>query len=166
MRPAKLIVVKQTGSDQAGAGFFKRSGGVLCQGVHVRYQIIERCRAAFPVRLMCRSLQVSASGYYDWRERESSPRDKANDQLLCHSRRLHTDSDGVLGAPRVWEELQYAGIPCSKNRVARLMHINKHQGVPQKTRWRKKASGSHPVGIQNHLARDFSASVNRTNRSR
>ena len=38
------------------------------------------------------------------------------------------------------------------------MHINKHQGVPQKTRWRKKASGSRPVGIQNHLARDFSAS--------
>ena len=65
----------------------------------MRYQIIERCRAAFPVRLMCRSLQVSASGYYDWREREPSPRDKANDQLLCHSRRLHTDSDGVLGAP-------------------------------------------------------------------
>ena len=72
--------------------------------------MIECCRAAFPVRLMCRSLQVSASGYYDWRERGPSPRGKANDQLLCHIRRLHADSDGVLGAPRVWEELQYAGI--------------------------------------------------------
>ena len=38
------------------------------------------------------------------------------------------------------------------------MHINKLQGVPQKTRWRKKASESRPVGIQNHLARDVSAS--------
>ena len=120
--------------------------------------MIERCRAAFPIRLMCRSLQVSASGYYDWRERGPSPREKANDPLLGHIRRLHADSDGVPGAPRVWEELQYAVIPCSKNRVARLMHINKLQGVPQKTRWRKKASGSRPVGIQNHLARDFSAS--------
>ena len=61
--------------------------------------MIERCRAAFPIRLMCRSLQVSASCYYDWRERGPSPREKANDQLLCHIRRLHADSEGVLGAP-------------------------------------------------------------------
>ena len=103
--------------------------------------MIERCRAAFPIRLMCRSLQVSASGYYDWRERGPSPREKANDQLLCHIRRLHADSEGVLGAPRVWEELQYAGIPCSKNRVARLMHINKHQGSR-----RRHAGARRPVG--------------------
>ena len=123
----------------------------------MRYQMIERCRAAFPIRLMCRNLQVSPSGYYDWRRREPGPRQRANDHLLGHIRRLHIDSDGVMGAPRIWEELTYAGIPCSKNRVARLMRINQLHGVPQKTRWRHKPSVSRPAGIQNHLQRDFSA---------
>ena len=30
----------------------------------MRYRMIERCREAFPVRLMCRCLKVSPSGYY------------------------------------------------------------------------------------------------------
>jgi len=123
----------------------------------VKYCMIERCRATYPVRMMCRHLQVSPSGYYDWRGRRPSPRAKANDVLLFHIRRLHSESDGVLGAPRIWEELQYARIPCGKNRVARLMRAHQLQGIPQKKRWRKKASEPRPVGIQNHLARDFSA---------
>ena len=124
----------------------------------MKYRMVDRCREAFPVRLMCRCLEVSPSGYYDWRCREPSAREQANAQLLVHIRRYHTESDGVLGAPRIWEELQYAGVRCSKNRVARLMQKNQIQGVPQKKRWRKKTSTPRPVGIQNHLAREFRAS--------
>ena len=87
----------------------------------MKYCMIDRCRDAFPVRMMCRHLKVSPSGYYDWRERPPSARAKANEGLLVHIRRLHTDSDGVLGAPRIWEDLQYEGIAASLNRVARLM---------------------------------------------
>ena len=123
----------------------------------MKYRMIERCRDAFPVRMMCRNLGVSPSGYYEWHEREPSARDRANKQLLAHIRRLHAHSDGVLGAPRIWEELQYARIHCGKNRVARLMRLDSLQGIPQKKRWRKKASAPRPSGIQNHLARDFSA---------
>jgi len=123
----------------------------------MKYRTIDRCRDAFEVRMMCRNLEVSHSGYYDWREREPSARDRANEQLLGHIRSFHTDSDGVMGAPRIWEELQYAGIPCGKNRVARLMRINHLQGIPQKKRWRKKTCEPRPRGIQNHLARNFNA---------
>ena len=76
--------------------------------------MIERCHAAFPIRLMCRSLQVSASGYYDWRERGPSPREKANDQLLCHIRRLHAYSDGVLGAPGCGKNCSMSAFPAAK----------------------------------------------------
>lgn len=62
-----------------------------------------------------------------------------------------------MGAPRIWEELRYGGILCSKNWVARLMRTNGIRGIPQKRRWRKKAVGDRPAGIRNHLARDFTA---------
>jgi hypothetical protein len=40
--------------------------------------MIERCCEAFPVRMMCRCLNVSASGYYDWHERPASVRAREN----------------------------------------------------------------------------------------
>jgi putative transposase len=83
--------------------------------------MIERCREAFPTRLMCRCLKVSPSGYYGWRVRAPSARARDNLRLLGRIEALHAASDGVLGAPRLWEDLRYAGESCSLNRVARLM---------------------------------------------
>jgi putative transposase len=120
--------------------------------------MIERCRDAFPVRMMCRSLGVSPSGYYDWRDRPLSARARDNQRLLDCIRALHAESDGVLGAPRIWDDLRHEGETCSLNRVARLMRVNGIQGIPQKRRWGKKPSGQRPLGIQNHLQRDFCAS--------
>lgn len=119
--------------------------------------MIERCRDAFPIRLMCRCLNVSPSGYYDWQGRSPSARTQANERLVKKIRRLHEESDGVMGSPRIWEELRYEGILCSINRVARLMRVNGIQGIPQKKRWRRKGTTHRPVGVQNYLQRDFNA---------
>lgn len=123
----------------------------------MRYRMIERCRDAYPVRLMCRCLKVSPSGYYAWRERPPSARAQDNQRLLDRIRVLHAESDGVLGSPRMWGELRYAGETCGLNRVARLMHVHAIQGIPQRTRWRKKPISQRPNDVHNHLARDFSA---------
>ena len=119
--------------------------------------MIERCREAFPVRLMCRCLRVSPSGFYGWRNRPASRREQANQRLLVRIRRLHAQSDGVFGSPRMWEELRYLGESCSRNRVARLMRKSGLRGIPQRRRWRTKPSGTRPDDVQNHLARDFTA---------
>jgi len=42
------------------------------------------------------------------------------------------------------------------------MRFHRPQGVPQKKRWKKKASEKRPVGIANHLARDFRADLPNT----
>lgn len=123
----------------------------------MRYRMIERCREAFPIRLMCRCLKVSPSGYYGWWGRAPCARAQDNQRLLGRIEALHAGSDGVLGAPRIWEDLRYAGESCSLNRIARLMRINHLQGIPQKKRWRKKGSDPRPAGVDNHLARDFRA---------
>jgi len=93
---------------------------------------MEHCRDAFPVRLMCRCLRVSPSGYYGWRDRPASRRKQANRRLLVRIRNLHAESDGVFGSPRMWEELRYLGESCSRNRVARLMRENGLRGIPQR----------------------------------
>lgn len=128
----------------------------------MKYRMIERCRDAFPIRLMCRCLAVSPSGYYGWRTRMPSAREQANTRLLANIRQIHTASEGVLGAPRIWEDLQYAGISCGLNRVARLMRRDALQGIPQKRRWRKQAAGQRPTGVLNHLERDFGAEAPNT----
>jgi putative transposase len=60
--------------------------------------MIQRCREVFPIRLMCRYLRVSPSGYYGWVTRPPSPRAQANARLLTQIRQLHADQDGVVGA--------------------------------------------------------------------
>ena len=119
--------------------------------------MIERCRDAFPIRMMCRHLGVSPSGYYAWRDRPLSDRARDNERLLERIRFHHTESDEVMGAPRVWRELRYEGETASKNRVARLMREADIQGIPQRRRWKRKRPEKRPVDVRNHLDRNFEA---------
>lgn len=121
--------------------------------------MIERCRDAFPIRMMCRHLEVSASGYYEWRTRPPSARAVANERLLARIRSLHAAGDGVLGRRRLCDDLIDEGERCTVNRVGRLMRGAGLSGIPQPKRWRKKSSGTRPGSVRNYLARDFAASV-------
>ena len=123
----------------------------------MKYRVIDRCREAYSVRLMCRCLKVSASGYYGWRDRPLSARARENHHLLDRIRVLHAQSDGVLGAGRIWEDLREEGEQCGLNRVARLMRVDAIQGIPCKKKHRSKSSGTRPADIENHLERDFAA---------
>ncbi|HDS1577201.1 TPA: IS3 family transposase [Stenotrophomonas maltophilia] len=139
-------------------GFFARSGDVLCQGIILRYQVIERCRDEFPIRLMCRCLRVSTSGYYDWSKRLPSPRQCDNERLLGRIHALHQDSRGTLGAGRMQEDLVEEGLTASRNRVARLMALAGLQGWPRpKRRGQCAQPALTPPCVRNLLERDFSA---------
>lgn len=99
---------------------------------------------------MCRCLKVSPSGFHKWATRSPSQRAQDNARLLEKIRGHHAASDGVMGAPRMHEELGYEGETTSLNRVARLMvHAGLGlSGVPQKRRWRHKPSGVRPTHPQ------------------
>lgn len=85
--------------------------------------MIERCRYEFPIRLMCRCLKVSASGYYDWSQRLPSARQRDNQRLTVRIREMHEDSRGTLGVGRMHENLVDQGESASLNRVARWMAV-------------------------------------------
>lgn len=120
--------------------------------------MIEHCRSDYPVGMMCRCLEVSTSGFYAWAKRTPGPRAQANARLLVRVREIHEDSKGVIGAPRMQEDLVDEGERVSLNRVARLMACAGLKGWPQRTKRRYGGKpGSRPVGIENRLQRDFTA---------
>jgi hypothetical protein len=63
----------------------------------------------WPVRLMCRVLEVSASGYYAWRNRPERARSAANRKLLFNVRRLHAEHHGRYGSSRMHAALRAEG---------------------------------------------------------
>lgn len=81
---------------------------------------------------MCRCLNISSSGYYDWVKRSPSLRQIDNQRLLKRIREIHEDSRGAIGVPRMHEDLTEGGETASKNRIARLMASAGIQGWPRK----------------------------------
>jgi putative transposase len=62
------------------------------------------------------------ASFYDWHRRGPSSRQRADDRLLAEIGRIHRDSGGAYGAPRIHAELQIAcGVRVGRKRVARLM---------------------------------------------
>lgn len=85
-----------------------------------------------PVRRLCRLLEVSPSGYYQWRQHRPSPRARANQQLLRLVRETYGQSRQTYGSPRITRLLQRQHVPCSKNRVARLMRLDGLKARPKR----------------------------------
>lgn len=90
----------------------------------MKYRFIREQAADYPVRVLCRVLAVSASGYYAWRIRPASRRQQANAELLTRIECVFKDSRRTYGSPRVHQELCQTGESCSLHRVARLMREN------------------------------------------
>jgi putative transposase len=89
-------------------------------------------QAELPVHTMCRVLDVSASGYYAWRERPPSRRTIENAVLTERIRTIHADSDATYGMPRVRAELAEQGTAVGRKRVARLMRSARIRGVSRR----------------------------------
>jgi putative transposase len=97
--------------------------------------LIEAEKANFPVSLMCRQLSVSRAGYYAWRIRPPSARDRADTELVGVIKAVHHRSRGTYGAPRVHAELAMEfGIRCGRKRIARLMRRAELTGVHRRRR--------------------------------
>jgi putative transposase len=88
--------------------------------------------AEFPLQEVCQMLQVSRSGYYQWRHRQPSRRQRANDLLVGHIKSAFEKSRHTYGSPRITRQLQRQNIPCGKNRVARLMRIHRLKARPKR----------------------------------
>jgi putative transposase len=80
-----------------------------------------------PIRSLCEALEVSASGYYDWvnRQTQPSPRTQENARLALLIVRVHQESRQTYGSPRIQVALDKAGHAYGRHRIARLGGGNK-----------------------------------------
>ena len=125
----------------------------------MKYACIHAHLGEFRVRLMCRVLSVSASGFYAWKKRGPSQRSKQDRSLLPEIEKSHKNSRKTYGSPRVLKDLKDLGLRVGEKRVARLM---REAGLKAKTAKRFKVTTnsdhSHPVA-PNLLDRQFSPTL-------
>jgi putative transposase len=79
---------------------------------------------------MCRMFEVTRSGYYAWRNREQSLRDKRRAERVEQVRMAYEKSGKRYGSPRVCEALRIQGVVCNLKAVAKIM---KEEGISPKT---------------------------------
>ena len=124
----------------------------------MKYRFIQSHAERYRVKLMCSVLGVSRSGYYAWKKRQPSARERANRGLRALIRLLHWKSRGTYGYRRVHAALVAQGHTCGLNRVARLM---RKEGLRarRRRRYKRTTQSRHnwPVA-PNHLAQTFAAS--------
>ena len=86
-----------------------------------RYELIDGEKANYQVGLMCDVLEVSASGYYDWRSRPASATAERREELGGHIRRVFEASRETYGYRRVHAQLLREGIEAGPELVRALM---------------------------------------------
>jgi putative transposase len=82
---------------------------------------VARHQSIWPVRTLCRMLEVSPAGFYDWNSRAPSRRSVEDARLTGLIQTSFLASDKTYGSPRVWRDLADWGERCGTKRVARLM---------------------------------------------
>ncbi|WP_433913869.1 IS3 family transposase [Escherichia coli] len=126
-----------------------KKGGVLRKAVRLRYAFIRDNTCCWPVRLLCRVLDVHPSGFYAWLQQPHSQRHQADLRLTGQIKQFWLESGCVYGYRKIHLDLRDSGQQCGVNRVWRLM---------------KRVGIKAQVGYQSPRARKGEASIMSPNR--
>ena len=109
------------------------------------------------MRIMCHVLGVSVGGFYAWRKRPKSSREREDGELTEKIVAIFQAHRGVYGSPRIHAVLAEQGIHIGRKRVVRLMqqvrlsaHCRTHRVVTTKANPKAKVA-------ENVLDRQFEA---------
>ncbi|MCX4515805.1 IS3 family transposase [Streptomyces sp. NBC_01619] len=143
--------------------FLKKCAGVLREGSPVasKYEFIETMRLdtveyVFPVEFMCERLDVSKSGYYDWRRRPASAADRRREELKLLVQKAFGESDSTYGYRRVHAQVARWGHAAGLELVRQLMRelgLQPCQPRPKRFNLTQAVAGTVP----DLVGRDFTA---------
>ena len=112
--------------------------------------MMKKLRLDFPVPLMCRVLNVAASGYYAWTNRTPSQRQRDDERLAVEIRAAHKRTRETYGPERLQKDLVANGVKISVHRVKR---IRKDLGLrcKQKRKFKVTTDSRHTLPVAENL---------------
>lgn len=121
-----------------------------------RYEFIDGETPSYPISRMCRWLEVSRSGYFDWRSRPASATAERREGLKVMIRQIFEEFDETYGYRRVHAELGRRGVQVGPELVRALM---RELGlVPCQPRpFRRTTVPGDETDVPDLVRRDFTA---------
>lgn len=124
----------------------------------MKFHFIDQAKTEFPAHRLCKVLGVSQSGYFAWKDRPASPRQREDMLILAHVRSAYALSHETYGSPRMTRELQDSGFAIGRRRTAQLMRENGLH-ARQKRRFKRTTDSHHAFPVApNIIDQDFAAS--------
>tara|TARA_B100001964_G_scaffold56974_1_gene64508 strand:+ start:484 stop:1347 length:864 start_codon:yes stop_codon:yes gene_type:complete len=121
----------------------------------VKYAWIEEHRDQYSVTRMCRQLEVSRTGYCQWKGRAPSTRSMANAVLDARVAAIHASSKRSYGRPRIVRELRDQGVQVSHERVRNSLKRQNLRPVYERPYRVTTDSAHHKPVASNVLDRRF-----------
>jgi transposase InsO family protein len=121
----------------------------------VKYAWLQEQHTEFSATRLCRILEVSRSGYYEWLGRPPSVQPDTAQQLEAKVKQYFAQGRGLYGTRRIKHLLAQEGLRVSRRRIARVLH---QAGLRCKTRRKCKAptaAGQATTVAPNQLNREF-----------
>jgi len=109
----------------------------------------------WPVSEMCRVLEVSRSGFYDWQARVPSARELEDRVLACEIELIYECSGRTYGVPRMTHWLRQQGFEANHKRVARIMGELGLEGESGRRRVKTTIVDKRATAASDHVKRDF-----------
>ena len=121
----------------------------------MKCELIEAEKANYPVKHLCRLMNVSPSHFYRWHAGWRPKRKEMDAKLAPKVQRVFEEHNGNYGNRRITLELQDDGVEIGRHRVARLMRENGLKGRI-KPAFRKTTDSDHDMPVApNLLDQDF-----------
>jgi putative transposase len=121
------------------------------------FEFIDRQKADFPVKVLCRVCGVSRSGFYAWAGRGPDEPDADEELLAREIEAIWEASRRSYGSPRVWRRLRRNGFRLSRKRVARIMAERGWRGRAGRRRVRTTIIDPKAAPAPDLVGRDFTA---------
>jgi putative transposase len=116
----------------------------------MKYRFIFENRSSYKLGKMCKTLEVSRSGYHKYLSSKMSQRRCENMIIEKEIREIYRKSHGRYGSPRIHAEIRTSGKRINRKRVARLMRINRIRAVT-KRKYKATTNSAHNKSVADNL---------------
>ncbi|MFC1956650.1 IS3 family transposase, partial [Chloroflexota bacterium] len=130
----------------------KKAAAYFGEGVAARYASMKELRLHYPLSLVRRVLSVSASGYYDWKNRPLSRWGREETRLEVEIRAAHRRTRRVYGAEKLQHDLAEHGVRVG---ICRIKRIRRKLGIlcKQKRKFKATTNSRHTLPVAKNILR-------------